>query len=94
MKNSSNMEPNRMPTESILQILENGKWHYIKDIPKEARINQFKVDYITKFLIKYNFVTLDEAEQKIKLNPPANRFLKKVRKLETETTSNPNLTKY
>jgi len=64
MTNSTDMEPKRMSTELILQILENGKWHYIKNISKEARINQFKVDYITKFLIKYNFVTLYVAEQK------------------------------
>lgn len=75
-----------MPTDTILRLLENGKWHSIKDIPEETHLNRFKVENVTKFLAKYNFVTVDEAEQKIKLDPPTSRFLKKIRKLENEET--------
>ncbi|PVX24511.1 MAG: hypothetical protein CW691_07280 [Candidatus Bathyarchaeum sp.] len=73
-----------MPAETILQILENGKWHSLKDITKTTCITPFKVKTITKFLAKYNFVKLDEAEQKVKLDPPTSRFFKKIRQLETE----------
>ena len=73
-----------MPTEIILQLLENGKWHYLKDIEEKTCLNRFKVENITKFLAKYNFVKLDEAEQKVKLDPPTSRFLKRIRQLETE----------
>jgi hypothetical protein len=73
-----------MPTETILRLLENGKWHYLKDIEKEAHLNSFKVENVTKFLAKYNFVKLDEAEQKVKLDLPTNRFLKRIRRLEKE----------
>ncbi len=51
---------------------------------KKTRLNSFKVENITKFLAKYNFVTLDNAKQKVKLDPPTNRFLKKIRQLENE----------
>jgi len=59
-----------MPTEAILQLLENGKWHYLKDITEKTCLNRYKVENVTKFLAKYSFVKLDEAEQKIKLDPP------------------------
>ena len=73
-----------MSTETILQLLENGKWHYLKDITEKTCLPRFKVENVTKFLAKYNFVKLDEAEQKVKIDPPTNRFFKKIRQLEDE----------
>jgi hypothetical protein len=73
-----------MSTETILRLLENGKWHYLKDIEKETQLDSAKVEIVTKFLAKYNFVKLDEAKQKVKIDPPTNRFLKRIRQLENE----------
>jgi hypothetical protein len=75
---------NKMPTDTILEILENGKWHYLKDVGKKARLNSCKIETVTRFLATYNFIKLDEAEQKVKIAPPTNRFLKKIRQLEKE----------
>jgi hypothetical protein len=74
----------QLSTEAILQLLENGKWHYLKDIEKETHLASCKVESVTKFLATYRFVKLDEAEQKVKIDPPTNRFLKKIRQLENE----------
>jgi hypothetical protein len=73
-----------MPTEAIIQLLENGKWHSIKDIPTETKLNPCKVEHVTRFLQQYNFIKINEAAQKIKLNPPMSKFLKKIRQLEAE----------
>lgn len=73
-----------MPTEAILQLLENGKWHYLKDIEKVTHLTSCKIESVTKFLASYNFIKLDEAEQKVKIDPPTNRFLKKIRQLENK----------
>jgi hypothetical protein len=73
-----------VPTEAILRLLENGKWHHLKDIEKETRLDSVKVETVTKFLASYNFIKLDEAEQKVKLDPPTSRFLKRIRQLENE----------
>ena len=73
-----------MPAETILRLLENGKWHYLKDIEEKTHLNIGKVENVTKFLANYNFVKLDEAEQKVKLDSPTNRFLKRIRQLENE----------
>ena len=75
---------NKMPTDTILELLENGKWHYLKDIEKKTHLNSCKVETVTKFLATYNFIKLDEAEQKIKIDAPTNRFLKRIRQLEEE----------
>lgn len=73
-----------MSAETILRLLENGKWHYLKDIEKQTQLNSVKVETVTKFLVNYNFVKLDEAKQKVKLDPPTNRFFKRLRQLENE----------
>jgi predicted transcriptional regulator len=73
-----------MPTETILLLLENGKWHYLKDIEKRTQLNRVKVEIVTRFLANYNFVKLDEAKQKVKIDPLTRKFLKKIRQLEKE----------
>jgi hypothetical protein len=75
-----------VPTEAILRLLENGKWHYLKDIEKETSLDRFNVESVTNFLAKYNFIELNEAEQKVKIDSPTNRFLKRIRKLEKQET--------
>lgn len=73
-----------MPTETILRLLENGKWHYLEDIEKRTQLNRVKVKIVTRFLAKFNFVKLNEAEQKVKIDPLTRKFLKKIRQLENE----------
>ena len=73
-----------MPTETILRILENGEWHHLKDLEEKTRLTPHKVKHITNFLAKYNFVTLDETEQKVKLDLPTMKFLKKIRQIENK----------
>jgi len=73
-----------MPTETILRLLENGEWHHLKDIEEKTQINSHKVKNITNFLAKFNFVKLDDAELKVKLETSTQRFLKKIQQLENE----------
>ncbi len=73
-----------MPAETILRLLENGKWHYLKDIEKETQLDSVKVESVTEFLASYNFIELDETKQKVKLDPHTNRFLKRIRQLQNE----------
>ncbi len=70
--------------EDILRLLENGKWHDLKEIGEKTQLNDLKVKSATKFLLQYEFVKLDEREQKIKLDPSMQNFLKKIRQLEGE----------
>jgi len=74
--------------EDILRLLENGKWHDLKEIGEKTQLktqlNDLKVKSVTKFLSQYNFIKLNEGEQKIKLDPSMQNFLKKIRQLEGE----------
>ena len=74
-----------MPTETILELLENGKWHYLKEIEEKTHLNNGKVEMVTKFLATYNFIKLDETKHRVKIDPPTNRFFKKIRKLEEKS---------
>lgn len=76
-----------MPTETILRILENGKWHNLTDLEQKTQLNREKVEAITKFLANYNFVKLDNMKQKVKLDPPTSKFFKRIRELENEEVS-------
>ena len=73
-----------MATEIIFRILENGKCHYLKEITEKNCLPIFKVENVTKFLSKYNFVKLDETEQRVKIDLPTNRFFKRMWQLENE----------
>lgn len=75
-----------MPTEIILQFLENGRWHHLKEIEEKTQLNSHQVENITNFLAKYNFVKLDHNEQKVKLNQSTMKFLKKIQQIEKEKT--------
>ena len=70
--------------ETILELLENGKWHHLKDIAEKTQISGHKIKNITNFLAKYNFAKLDDLKQRVKLDPPTSKFLKKVRQIEKE----------
>ena len=72
--------------EDILRLLKNGKWHDLKEIREKTQLNDLKVKSVTKFLSQYNFIKLNEGEQKIKLDPSMKKFLKKIRQLEGEET--------
>lgn len=74
-----------MPTDTILELLENGKWHYLKEIEEKTHLNSGKVETVTKFLATYNFIKLDETKNRVKIGTPTNRFLKKIRKLEEKS---------
>jgi len=73
-----------LPAETILRLLENGKWHYLKDIEEKTHLNSFKVECITNFLAKFNFAKLDYMEQKVKLDLSTMKFLNKIRQIENE----------
>lgn len=69
----------------MLRLLENGEWHYLKDVPKQTALNSLAVDYIVRFLAKYNFVKLDQANQRIKLDQTTIKFFKTLQNMEDHT---------
>ena len=70
--------------DDILKLLENGKWHDLKEIEKKTQLHDLDIMKITKFLAQYNFIKLDEGKQKVKLDPIMQNFLKKIQQIEGE----------
>ena len=70
--------------DDILKLMENGKWHGLKEIGKKTQLQDLDIVSVAKFLAQYNFIRLDEERQKVKLDPSTRRFLKKIQQLEVE----------
>lgn len=70
--------------DDILDALKNGEWHNSEEISERTRLQRFKVELLTKFLAEYNFIEVDNKEQRIRLTPPLLNFIKKIRKIEAK----------
>ena len=58
----------------ILEILRDGKWHGIEELQQRMELDECKVQEITKFLNKYDFATIDEANKKVKIKRKIFKF--------------------
>ena len=52
----------------ILEMLGDGKWHEIEELQLMLGLNEHKVQEITTFLNKYDFVKIDKEHRKVKIN--------------------------
>ena len=78
-------KPRALPVISkILELLEDGKWHELKEIVEKSRLHEFRLEMIKSFLTEYKFIMLDEERQKVKLTPPTFKFFRKIKSIEGE----------
>jgi len=68
--------------DEIIDVLNNGKWHDLKEISEKMQLQKLKVELLTNFLAEYNFIELNKKEHKTRLTPPFLDFLRKVRDIE------------
>lgn len=74
-----------MPTvEDILELLEDGEWHDLKEIGEKFQLDDLEVESVTKFLAQNGFIRLDEEKQRAKLDLSTRHFLERIRRLEVE----------
>jgi DNA-binding IclR family transcriptional regulator len=66
----------------ILDLLGDGKWHSLTEVASRVGLHEFKLELVTTFLAEYNFVELDKANRKIRLNMSVTDFLKKIKHIE------------
>jgi DNA-binding IclR family transcriptional regulator len=52
----------------ILEMLGDGKWHGIEELRLRLGLNELKVQEITMFLNRYDFVKIDKEHRKVKLD--------------------------
>ena len=53
---------------TILEMLSDGKWHGIEEVQLRLELNERKMQEITTFLNKYDFVKIDKEHGKVKIN--------------------------
>jgi len=59
----------------ILEILNDAKWHTLEEIQEKTNLNTNQVKQVVKFLKEYNFIAVNEAKKKVKLNQTIRNFL-------------------
>lgn len=70
--------------DEILELLEDGKWHDIKEVIKKSNLQEFKVEMIYGFLAEYAFIDFNKEQQKAKLTPTTLKFIREIRRIEKE----------
>ena len=56
-----------MHERSLFSLIEDGRWHKIKDLAKELNLPSEKVAQITTFLAKAKLIDYNEKTKKVKL---------------------------
>jgi DNA-binding IclR family transcriptional regulator len=59
----------------ILEILNDGQGHLSAEIERKMKLTRGQVKQVVDFLREYDFVTVDEANRKIRINEEARSFL-------------------
>jgi predicted transcriptional regulator len=62
--------------DEILELLEDGKWHDIKEVMEKSNLQEFKVEMIYAFLTEYTFIDFNKEQKKAKLTPATLKFLR------------------
>ena len=65
--------------DKIFELLRDGKWHNLKEINEEVRLQEDKLEEIIGFFAEYKFVQLDKRRRRAKLTSPVLEFFTKTR---------------
>jgi predicted transcriptional regulator len=74
--------------DEILDLLEDGKWHGIKEAMVKSDLQEFKVEMIYGFLAEYAFIDFNKEQQKAKLTPVTLEFLREIRRINKKSALN------
>ncbi len=56
-------------------MLDDGKWHVLEEIQQKTKMDKNQIQPMIEFLKAYNFIVMDEAKKKIKLDKTVQKFL-------------------
>jgi len=63
--------------DRALEILKDGKWHSLDALMDELRLPKKVVERVLRFLAEFEFIRLDEKEQKVKIDNELQRLYTK-----------------
>ena len=61
--------------DDIVDLLKDGEWHNLKDLAKNLKLNQEKLQKIIQFLKNLDLIKLDEKHEKALINPHLKRLI-------------------
>jgi hypothetical protein len=70
--------------DEILITLKDGNWHDLNEIAKKCSSNKLRVEIITSFLSKYDFMELDKKGRKARLRPLMLEFMNEIQRVRKE----------
>jgi len=65
-----------MKIAEVLEMLEDGRWHTLKEIREKIKLSENKIQQIVEFLKGYGFVLMDEEKGWVKLDETVKEFLR------------------
>ncbi|RLI47219.1 hypothetical protein DRO69_01190 [Candidatus Bathyarchaeota archaeon] len=68
--------------DEIFELLEDGRWHDIKEAMAKSNLQEFKVEMIYGFLAEYAFIDFNNEQKKAKLTPTTLKFIREIRRIE------------
>jgi hypothetical protein len=73
--------------DEIFWSLKNGKWHSLTEIIEKSPLPNHITKIVLSFLWEYNFIQIDEYEERVKLSPLVLNFIDEIQRIEKEETS-------
>jgi hypothetical protein len=70
--------------DEILWMLEDGKWHELKEIQEKFVLPPVKTEIVVNFLGEYNFIEVKEKTKEVRLESSTRKFIKEIQRLEKE----------
>lgn len=56
-------------------MLNDGEWHMLEEIRQKTRMDDNQIQSVIEFLKAYNFIVMDAAKKKMKLDETVRKFL-------------------
>jgi predicted methyltransferase len=73
--------------DAILWSLRDGKGHSLTEIIEKSPLPNPLMKMALSFLREFNFIQIDENEQKVKLHPVMLKFIYEIQRIEKEEAS-------
>ncbi len=70
--------------DEFLWLLEDGKWHELKEIQEKFVLPPVKTEIVVNFLGEYNFIEVKERTKEVRLRSSTKKFIEEIQRLEKE----------
>lgn len=73
--------------DKILNLLKTGEWYSLQEVIDGCLLPESKVKLVLKFLNQFNFIEINDKEQKVRLRSQTFSFLNQIDELNNSAKS-------